>query len=48
MEQPDGIPLHHICRLVGQAAWVRYIVLKKKEMGCMEKVYSSNLLTIIL
>ena len=38
MEQPDGLPLHHICRLVGHAAWLRYITLKKRETGCMEKV----------
>ena len=38
MEQPDGLPLHHICRLVGHAAWLRYITLKKKENGCMAKV----------
>ena len=38
MEQPDGLPLHHICHLVGHAAWLRYITLKKKENGSLKKV----------
>ena len=38
LEQPDGLPVNYLCRLIGRAAWCKYVIMTKQENGVVEKV----------
>ncbi len=46
--QPDGLPLHYIRRLVGQAAWTKYSVIRKQQRGLLDKVLHVMISILVL